>query len=46
MSLRLLLALSGGLEILAGLPALITPIPRSTLRRGSLRPRASLPEGP
>ena len=35
MSLRLLLALSGGLEILAGLPALITPTPLVSLLLGS-----------
>ena len=34
MSLRLLLTLSGGLEILAGLPALITPAPVVSLLLG------------
>ena len=34
MSLRLLLILSGGLEILAGLPALITPAPVVSLLLG------------
>jgi hypothetical protein len=34
MSLRLLLLLSGGLEILAGLPALITPAPLISLLLG------------
>jgi hypothetical protein len=34
MSLRLLLTLSGGLEILAGLPALITPAPLISLLLG------------
>lgn len=35
MSLRLLLTLCGGLEILAGLPALITPAPVVSLLLGS-----------
>ena len=35
MSLRLLLTLSGGLEILAGVPALITPAPVVSLLLGS-----------
>ena len=35
MSLRLLLTLSGGLEIFAGLPALITPAPVVSLLLGS-----------